>query len=86
LAVLDKIPGSSCVAGAARNTTRTSMSSANDTKDEHGSQEQSGSPDLRNNGHSGEGAASALAQMVSQGQQHRHQTGEADDTAWSRRQ
>jgi hypothetical protein len=36
------------------------------------------------NGHSGEGAASALAYMISQGDRHRHQTGEADDAAGHR--
>jgi hypothetical protein len=32
-------------------------------------------------GHSGEGAASAMQQLISQNRQHRHQTGEADDAA-----
>jgi hypothetical protein len=62
------------------------MSSSNEAKDERSSQEQSGVPEPGDKGHSGEGAASALAHMISQGQQHRHQTGEADDAAGSRRQ
>ncbi|WP_298926554.1 hypothetical protein [uncultured Ramlibacter sp.] len=32
-------------------------------------------------GRSGEGAASAMQQLISQNRQHRHQTGEADDAA-----
>jgi hypothetical protein len=32
-------------------------------------------------GHSGEGAASALAHLKSQARQHRHQSAEADDAA-----
>jgi hypothetical protein len=32
-------------------------------------------------GRSGEGAASAMQQLISQSRQHRHQTGEADDAA-----
>jgi hypothetical protein len=60
--------------------------SSNETKDERGRQEQSTSGESQEPGHSGEGAASAMAHMISQGQQHRHQTGEADDAAGSRRQ
>jgi hypothetical protein len=62
------------------------MGSSNESKEEHGSQEQPGQCDPREDGHSGEGAASAWAHMISQGQQHRHQTGEADNAAGSRRQ
>ena len=62
------------------------MSSSNEGQDEHSSQEQHGKPEPGDNGHSGEGSASALAHMISQGQQHRHQTGEADDAAGGRRQ
>ena len=32
-------------------------------------------------GRSGEGAASAMQQLISQNREHRHQTGEADDAA-----
>ena len=64
-----------------------SMSGPNDTKEEHGSQEQQQSGhEQAEAGHSGEGSASALAHMISRGQQQRHQTGEADDAAGSRRQ
>jgi hypothetical protein len=62
------------------------MSSSTDAKDEPASQEQSHNGRPVDNGHSGEGAASAMAHMISQGQQHRHQTGDADDAAGSRRQ
>ena len=61
------------------------MSSSSETKDEHSSQEQSRTAEPGDSGRSGEGAASALAHMISQGQQHRHQTGEAHDAAGSRR-
>ena len=63
-----------------------SMSGPNDTKEEHGSQEQAGTHDQGDNGHSGEGAASAMAHMISRGRQQRHQTGEADDAAGSQHQ
>jgi hypothetical protein len=63
-----------------------SISSSNDTKDEHGSSEQSAHLEQGETGHSGEGSASALAHMISQGQQHRHQTGEPGDAAGTRRQ
>ena len=61
------------------------MSSSNEPDDEHGLGEQSRDPEPGDTGRSGEGAASALAHMISQGQQHRHQTGEADDAAGSHR-
>ena len=63
-----------------------SMSSPNDTKDEHGPQEHPGTQDQGDAGHSGEGAASAMAHMISRGRQQRHQTGEADDAAGSQHQ
>ncbi|MDP3824649.1 MAG: hypothetical protein Q8R33_24520 [Burkholderiales bacterium] len=60
-----------------------SMNVPKDTKDDHGSKEQ-GAEEQADSGLSGEGAASALAHMISRGQQQRHQTGEADDAAGSR--
>jgi hypothetical protein len=62
------------------------MSSSNDTQDERSSHEQSLGPEPGEERHSGEGAASAWAHMISQGQQYRHQTGEADAAAGSHRQ
>jgi hypothetical protein len=38
-------------------------------------------PDQPDGGHSGEGAASAMRQMISQKDRKRHQAGEADDAA-----
>jgi hypothetical protein len=56
-----------------------------DTKDENGAQSSAPNPqEAGQSGHSGEGAASAMAHLISQGQQHRHPTGEADDAAGSR--
>jgi hypothetical protein len=63
-----------------------SMTGPSDTKEEHGSQEQAGAHDAGDSGHSGEGAASALAHMISRGRQQRHQTGEADEAAGAHRQ
>jgi hypothetical protein len=58
------------------------MGGPNDTKEEHGSnQPQQHSHEPSESGNSGHGAASALAHMISQGREHRHQTGEADDAA-----
>ncbi|HSI54887.1 MAG: hypothetical protein ACAH21_13425 [Ramlibacter sp.] len=57
-----------------------------DTKEEHGSDDQQNSHDTGDAGHSGEGSASAMAHMISRGQQQRHQTGEADDAAGSNHQ
>jgi hypothetical protein len=60
------------------------MSGPNDTKEDHGSNEpmqQQQHGEQRENGTSGHGAASALAQMISQDRQHRHHTGEADAAA-----
>jgi hypothetical protein len=48
--------------------------------DDNRSQEQQ-NRDQSEHGHSGEGAASAMQQLISQTRQHRHQTGEADDAA-----
>jgi hypothetical protein len=48
--------------------------------EDHGSQEQQPGAEHGDRGNSGEGAASALAHMISQGQQ-RHPTGDADDGA-----
>lgn len=44
-------------------------------------QTQEGGMQQSDNGRSGEGAASALQQLISQNRQHRHHTGEADDAA-----
>ena len=63
-----------------------SMSGSNDAKEEHGSAEQTGTQDQGDTGHTGEGAASAMAHMIARGRQQRHQTGEADDAAGSQRQ
>lgn len=59
------------------------MGGPNDTKEEHGSDEpkQQHSQEQSEGGNSGHGAASAMARMISQGREHRHQTGEADDAA-----
>ncbi len=63
-----------------------SKTSSSDTKDEQSSQERSSSHDSSDTGRSGEGAASAMARLILQGQEHRHQAGEADDAAGSHRQ
>jgi len=60
-----------------------SMNVPKDTKEEHGSNEQT-RDEQADAGLSGEGAASALAHMISRDQQQRHHTGEADDAAGSR--
>ena len=62
------------------------MSSSNERKDERGSQEQPSAGEQTDSGHSGEGAASAMAHMISQGHHHWHQNGEPDDAAGSSRQ
>jgi hypothetical protein len=59
------------------------MSSSIDRKDEHGSQEPPRPGEQTSDGHSGEGAASAMAHMISQGQHHRHQNRGSDDAAGS---
>jgi hypothetical protein len=65
-----------------------SMSGPNDTKQEPSSQEHASAHEHGGDDRaSGEGAASALAHMISRGnQQQRHQPGEADDAAGSHRQ
>ncbi len=55
----------------------------NDTKEDHGSQEPQGTHEGSEDRHTGEGAASAMAHMISRGRQQRHQSGEADDAAGS---
>ena len=60
------------------------MSSANETNDERRTQEQAASVESRDTGLSGEGAASAMAHLISQSQQHRHPP-EAHDAAGSQR-
>lgn len=60
------------------------MGGPNDTKEDHGSdepQEHHHRKEHAEGGNSGHGAASAMAHMISQGREHRHQTGEADDAA-----
>ena len=58
------------------------MGGPNDTKEDHGSHEQHPQrQEQSEGGNSGHGAASAMAHMISQGREHRHQTGEADDAA-----
>ena len=54
---------------------------SNAGQDGDGQQDQSQHGEQKDGGHSGEGAASALAHLKSQTKQHRHQTGEADDAA-----
>lgn len=60
-------------------------SGQNDPQEQHGSQERAEAQDAKDGGHTGEGAASALAHMISIGQQ-RHEIGEADAAAGGRRQ
>lgn len=55
-------------------------SAPQDTHEDPGAHE-GPTDDHAETGHSGEGAASALAHMISRGQQQRHQTGDADDAA-----
>jgi hypothetical protein len=50
-----------------------------DTKQEHGREEQSSHGEQSENGHSGEGAASALAQLISQGERHRRHSMDGED-------
>lgn len=57
----------------------------NETKEEHAGGSQPAQHESGDAGHSGEGAASAMAHMISRGeQQQRQQTGEADDAAGSK--
>lgn len=62
------------------------MGGSNDTKEEHGGSESHQQPEHAEGGNTGHGAASAMAHMISQGQRHRHQTGEADDAAGAKGQ
>ena len=62
-----------------------SMNVPKDTKEDNCSHEQRPEEQAQA-GLSGEGAASALAHMISRGRQQRHQTGEADDAAGSQHQ
>ena len=64
-------------------TQETDMNRPNDSREEHGSseQQQHHHHEQSGGGNSGHGAASAMAHMISQGHEHRHQTGEADDAA-----
>lgn len=56
------------------------MSSAKDTRQEAGMPEPPPQgKDQEHGGHSGEGAASALAHLKNQTKQHRRQTGETED-------
>ena len=54
-----------------------------DTMQEHGGDQpqRTHHHEQSEGGHSGHGAASAMAHMISQDRDHRHQTGEADDAA-----
>lgn len=61
-----------------------SMNVPKDTKENHGSHEQTPEEQSPDEGRSGEGAASAMAHMISRSRQQRHHTGEADDAAGSR--
>jgi hypothetical protein len=63
------------------------MTSQNDTKEDHGSQEPSRPPgrDGPSSGRSGHGSDSALAQVISQHKE-RQQGGEPDDAAGARGQ
>ena len=58
----------------------------NDTKESHPAGHDQAQHEQSDSGHTGEGAASAMAHMISRGeQQQRHQSGEADDAAGSHR-
>jgi hypothetical protein len=56
-------------------------SNVSDAGNDGDSSNQQQHAEQKDGGHSGEGAASALAHLKSQAKQHRHQTGEADDAA-----
>ena len=59
---------------------------SNDTKEEHATGGEQSQHEQGDSGHTGEGAASAMAHMISRGeQQQRHQSGQADDAAGSNR-
>jgi hypothetical protein len=58
------------------------MSSPNESRQETGgTQEQPPTSEQQHAGNSGEGAASALAQLKTQTKQHRRQTGDNEDPA-----
>ena len=57
------------------------MNGPNDSNEERGSGEHRQQQHEHSEGNSGHGAASALAHMISQGREHRHHSGEADDAA-----
>ena len=58
------------------------MSNSQEKNEDRGTQDaQHGEASGGNGGRSGEGAASAMQQLISQSREHRHQTGEADDAA-----
>lgn len=54
-------------------------SSPSDTRQEQSSQEQPAHRDRKDHGRTGEGAASAMQQLISQDQRHRHQNGEPEE-------
>ncbi|HWI82023.1 hypothetical protein [Ramlibacter sp.] len=60
------------------------MSGSDNTKDDR-SEEQPSSGEQHESGTTGEGAASALAHMISQGQRQRRHSGDADDAAGGQR-
>lgn len=55
------------------------MSNSQDQQDPSGQGENRPPSEQVEGRRTGEGAASAMQQLISQNQQHRHQTGEADD-------
>lgn len=58
------------------------MSNSQEKNEDRGTQDgQHGEASGGSAGRSGEGAASAMQQLISQSREHRHQTGEADDAA-----
>ena len=57
------------------------MSVPNDTKEDHGDTNEQQHPEQAETGHTGHGAASAFAHMISRGQDRRRQSVEADDAA-----
>ncbi|RYF43913.1 MAG: hypothetical protein EOO25_01595 [Comamonadaceae bacterium] len=56
------------------------MTNAQEKNEDRNTQEGGGTQQPET-GRSGEGAASAMQQLISQNRQHRHHTGEADDAA-----
>lgn len=55
------------------------MSSSNDTRPEDGNPDAHPAGEQDSGRHSGEGAASALAQLKTQAKQHRRQAGDGED-------